>query len=74
MSGIKNSFSSAVVNADAVTPVVIGEGLAELSNATLTGEKRQDIAQAFGIPMTMMFSESARGLGCGAVASCGCGG
>ena len=69
MSGIKNSFSSAVVNADAVTPVVIGEGLAELSNATLTGEKRQDIAQAFGIPMTMMFSESARGLGGGAVAN-----
>ena len=38
-------------------------GLAELSNATLTAEKRQDIAQAMGIPMTMMFfRECARGL------------
>ena len=69
MTGVRNAFSNAVINADAVTPVVIGEGLAELSNATLTAEKRQDIAQAMGIPMTMMFSESARGLGGAGVAA-----
>lgn len=69
MTGVRNAFSNAVVNADSVTPVVIGEGLAELSNATLTAEKRQDIAQALGIPMTMLFSESARGLGGAGVAS-----
>lgn len=69
MSGIKNSFSSAVVNADAVTPVVIGEGLAELSNATLTAEKRQDIATALGVPQSVIFSESASGLGGGGVAA-----
>ena len=42
---------------------MIGEGLKELSSAELTSEKRQDIAQALGIPMSVMFSESANGLG-----------
>ena len=69
MTGNQNSFSSAVVNADAVTPVIVGEGLAELSNATLTAEKRQDIATALGVPQSVIFSESATGLGGGGVAA-----
>jgi len=63
VSGIRNVFATEIVNADSVTPVVIGEGLSELSNATLTGEKRQDIATALGVPQSVIFSESAGGLG-----------
>ena len=69
VSGIRNAFATEIVNADSVTPVVIGEGLKELSNATLTSEKRQDIATSMGVPLTMIFSESARGLGGEGVAS-----
>lgn len=69
VSGVKNAWVTEIVNADAVTPVVIGEGLAELANAELTAEKRQDIAQALGIPQTVMFSESASGLGGAGVAN-----
>jgi len=65
---VRNAWAAELVNADAVTPVVIGEGLKELSSAELTAEKRQDIAQALGIPMSVMFSESAKGLGGGSVA------
>jgi len=69
VSGVKNAWTTEIVNADAVTPVVIGEGLAELANAELTAEKRQDIAQALGIPQAVMFSESAKGLGGAGVAN-----
>jgi phage portal protein BeeE len=68
VSGVKNAWAAELVNADAVTPVVIGEGLKELANAELTAEKRQDIAQALGIPQSVMFSESASGLGGAGVA------
>lgn len=63
MSGIRNAFRGKVFNADLITPVVIGEGLAELSDANLTKEKREDIAAALGIPFTKLFSTEARGLG-----------
>lgn len=63
VSGVRNAWSAELVNADAVTPVVIGEGLKELSSAELTAEKRQDIATALGIPSSVIFSESAGGLG-----------
>lgn len=69
VSGIKNAFATEIVNADSVTPVVIGEGLKELSNADLTTEKRQDIATALGVPQSVIFSESASGLGGGGVAA-----
>ena len=69
MSGIRNAFATEIINADSVTPVVIGEGLAELNNATLTSEKRQDIATALGVPQSVIFSESAGGLGGAGVAT-----
>lgn len=68
VTGVNNAWATEIVNADAVTPIVIGEGLKELSSAELTAEKRQDIAQALGIPQSVMFSESASGLGGGGVA------
>ena len=67
VSGIKNAFATEIVNADHVSPVVIGEGLKELSNADLTDEKRQDIATALGVPMSVIFSDGAGGLGGGGV-------
>ncbi len=67
-SGVSNAWRADIINADAVTPIIIGEGLKELSSAELTAEKRQDIAQALGIPQSVMFSESASGLGGAGVA------
>ncbi len=58
-SGIKNAWSDAVVNADAVMPVVVGEGLESLEKSDLTRSKREDIATALGIPHTMLFSDAA---------------
>lgn len=65
-SGIKQAWQTEVVNA-AVKPVVVGEGVKELENETLTNSKRQDIATALGIPQTKLFSDSASGLGGGGV-------
>lgn len=59
MSGIKNAFAAEVINADGVTPVVVGEGISELSNTDLTGEKRADIAITMGVPLSMVFSDAA---------------
>ena len=57
--GIKNAWSDAVVNADSVTPVVVGEGLESLEKSDLTRAKREDVATALGIPHTMLFSDAA---------------
>jgi hypothetical protein len=57
--GVKNAFGAQVVNADAITPVVIGEGIKELENVTIGEEKREDIAVALGIPMSILFANAA---------------
>ena len=59
MSGIGNAFASDVLSADAIKPIVVGEGLGELSNAELTGEKRQDLVSTLGVPHHKVFSNSA---------------
>lgn len=59
MSGLRNAFSAEVVNADGVTPVVVGEGVSELNNKELTDAKREDIAVALGVPQTLLFSNAA---------------
>lgn len=66
-SGIRNAFRQGVINAESVTPVVIGEGLEGLGDSELTKEKREDISQALGIPTTKLFSSDASGLGGGGV-------
>jgi len=50
-----NAWAAEVVNADAVEPVPVGEGLDSLADTELTGEKREDIATALGIPYEMLF-------------------
>ncbi len=58
-SGITNAWSDAVVSADMVTPVVVGEGLESLERSDLTRSRREDIATALGIPHTLLFSDAA---------------
>jgi len=58
-SGVKDAWSTAVVNADAVTPVVVGEGLESLEKSDLTRSKREDIATALGIPHSLLMSNAA---------------
>jgi hypothetical protein len=65
--GMQNAWATHVLNADAVEPEVIGEGLDVLSNLELTDEKRKDIATALGVPSTKLWSGDAGGLGGGGV-------
>jgi len=57
--GVRNAFTGKVFNADAVTPTVIGEGLKELENTTISEDKREDVAVALGIPMSILFANAA---------------
>jgi len=66
--GIGNAWSTKVVNAEVETET-IGEGIGELSDSNLTKEQREDIATSLGIPMTILWSTEASGLGGGGVVS-----
>ena len=57
--GVSNAFTAEAINADAVKPVVVGEGIKELSNTDLTGEKREDLVSTLGVPHHKLFSNSA---------------
>ena len=59
VAGIKNAFTGKIFNAEAVTPTVIGEGLKELENVTISEEKREDVSIAMGIPMSILFANAA---------------
>ena len=69
VSGIKNAFAANVINSTYVKPVVIGDGLDSLQNDSLTTKQREDICVALGIPITLLNSTSAGGLGGGGVVS-----
>jgi hypothetical protein len=56
VAGVRSAFGAAVINADMIKPVVIGQGLEGLGNVPLTAEKRADIAVALGIPGGMLQS------------------
>ena len=58
MTGINKAFAAEVVSA-AVTPVVIGEGLSELTNTELTATEREEIATALGVPHSLVMSNAA---------------
>lgn len=57
--GVRNAFGAEVLNADGIMPVVVGEGISELSNTDLTGEKREDLAITMGVPQSMLFADAA---------------
>lgn len=63
LTGTRNAGRVKVINADAVTMIEVGEGLKELANVELTKEKREDISVALGIPMSILWSTEASGLG-----------
>ena len=69
MNGITNAFSSLIFNKGAVTPLVVGDGVKDLENSTLSNEKREDIGAALSVPQTILFSGSAAGLGGGGVSN-----
>lgn len=56
--GVRNAGAAEVVNAN-VKPVIVGEGLSELADTELTGERREEIATTLGIPHSMVFSNAA---------------
>jgi hypothetical protein len=58
MTGIRNAFATEVISAS-VKPVVIGEGISELRNNSLTSEKREDLVSTLGVPHSKIFSGAA---------------
>ena len=56
--GNKSSWQTDIINAKAITPVVVGEGLESLDNKELSESKRTDIAAALGIPYSVLFSNA----------------
>ena len=56
--GINRAFAAEVA-ATELKAEIIGEGIKELENTALTGEKREDISTALGIPQTLLFSQAA---------------
>ncbi len=56
--GVKNAGNTEVISAS-VKPVIIGEGLQELSNTDLTGEKRSDLISTMGVPLSKILSDAA---------------
>jgi phage portal protein BeeE len=57
--GIKNAFTVKAINSDAIKPTIIGDGVDGLANNALTQQNREDIATAFGVPMSMVMSNAA---------------
>ena len=58
MAGMKNAWSNNIVS-NAVTPTVIGEGLAEVADVEITRGKAEEIAVAMGVPFSVLFSNAA---------------
>jgi HK97 family phage portal protein len=69
VTGVQNSWRTKVLNAEAMEPTVIGEGIEGLQDQDLTKEKREDIATALGIPQSLLWSSEAGGLGGAGVVS-----
>ncbi len=67
--GNETSFSTEIVQAKAVTPVQVGDGLEALNNSELTKEQRENIVVALGVPMSLLLSSTIAGMGGGGVAS-----
>lgn len=59
LGGIRNAWQGKVINADAVTATVIGEGLESLHDKNLSDNQTRAIAVALGIPYSLLFSDAA---------------
>ncbi len=58
ITGVKNAFTTRVLRSD-IKPVVIGEGLNDLSDSELSQDERQDVAVALGVPQSKLFANAA---------------
>jgi len=67
--GNSTAFEAAVVNADSMEIKKIGEGIDALDNPALTQERRESVAVALGIPMSVFLSSTIAGMGGGGVAT-----
>lgn len=59
VTGVRNAFITRILNADAMEPIVVGEGIEGLQDQDLNNEKQKDIATAIGVPQSMLFSNAA---------------
>ncbi len=57
LSGVKKAYETVAIRAS-VKPIVIGSPPKELAMTELTTTKREDIATAFGIPYSLIFSNA----------------
>lgn len=59
VNGINTAWSAHVISAE-INPVVLGDGLADISNDNgLTRERKEDVGLAFGIPASKLFGSAA---------------
>lgn len=56
--GVRNAFETILFNAQKMEPVVVGEGLEGLQDTDLNTEKKEDIAHAMGVPVSMLFTNA----------------
>ena len=59
LSGVSGAFRTKVLNMDAITPVVLGEGLEALADAGLDESIANGITIALGVPLTMLQGDAA---------------
>jgi hypothetical protein len=64
--GIDNAWTTEIFQ-EGTDFKVIGDGIGELSSSDLTKEQREDISVALGIPISILWSTEAGGLGGGGV-------
>ena len=64
--GVKNAFR-AIATSAALSVIELGHAPKDLALESLSDQKREDIATALGIPLTMLMSANAGGLGGGGV-------
>jgi hypothetical protein len=55
-SGVKNANAADIIRGD-FKPIIIGEGLKDLTDNNLTTEQREDISAALGVPQSKLFKK-----------------
>lgn len=57
--GLKSAWTNMVINSGGLDPVVVGDGIGDLGNTSLTDEKRKEISAAMGVPESALWSSAA---------------
>lgn len=56
--GLQNAWKTEVASS-AVTPVIVGEGLAEIANTQISKDKASEVATVMGVPGSLLFANAA---------------